>query len=487
MRYKAPGVISVFAALIWCLIASLVFVLLDGVRVTAMSNLLEDRVHLAGRNVMANYQKELYETYGILGIDELYSRFGEEDGEVVQTMMSRELEYEKELEKTDRADRSFLSARINLLNYPAINVSEGSYQLLSDGGGKVFLKQTASYMTALLPEKTAEKLLGEYEEQEAFQEENEVGQIYEAALEALQTASQILAQSQEDSTGEAASALENNEMTSMEKRRKEPVLDLVLPGRTISSAYIEIEHCPSKRKLQQGTLATGSITMQEKILGICYYTRMFSDYLTAEQTNGKVTGAGKTTGELSYQTEYLIAGKNSDRENLSSVCSRLLVIRETVQFARYYANPKQKAKAYAESLALVGFTGNPVLIKAVQLGFLAAWSFEEAVSDVQKLLQGEEVRLLGDGSSPKYDYQDYLKFLLFLKPAEQTAMRGLDVIENHLNAGAEGGTFYVDRTITAMEGQAEARLPWLFANLITVPLNSQSYCSKTVSWSEDYD
>lgn len=485
MRRKAPAVISVFAALVWCLVASLLFVLLDGVRITAMSDLLEDRVHLACRNVMANYQKELYEEYGILGIDEIYSRFEEGTGDIVETMLTEELEYEKEWEQKNHTDHSVLSARVNLLNYPAIEMEDGGYQLLSDGKGKVFLRQTAAYMTSLLPESAAEKLLGEYTDQDVFRQEKDMEKIYAEALEALQTASQIKSQSQEgDScTGE----LEDNPVTSVGRQRNGSILDLVLPDQIISSAYMDTGTSPSKRTLQKGTITTGSITPQEKVLGVSYCSRIFSDYQKEKklQKNKAVIGE-QTLEELRYQMEYLVAGKDSDRENLSAVCKKLLVIRETVQFALYCADPQQRAKASAESLALVGFTGNPVLIKAVQYGFLACWSFEEAVNDVKKLMEGKEISLLGTASSPMYSYEDYLKLLLFFQPAEQMAMRSLDVIENHINARTQRGTFYVDRTITAIQGKARAKIPWLFTNLVTVPLDSRTVYSKVVSWREDY-
>ena len=92
MRGRLPAVVSVFAALTWCLVASMVFVLLDGVRVAAMGDFLEDRVHLTCRNVMANYQRELYQNYGILGIDEAYSQFEDGSEDVLESMGEREVD-----------------------------------------------------------------------------------------------------------------------------------------------------------------------------------------------------------------------------------------------------------------------------------------------------------------------------------------------------------------------------------------------------------
>lgn len=485
MRGRLPAVVSVFAALTWCLVASMVFVLLDGVRVAAMGDFLEDRVHLTCRNVMANYQRELYQNYGILGIDEAYSQFEDGSEDVLESMVERELDYEKELERNNRAVHSMILARVNLLDYPCVEITDGTYQVLSDGGGEVFLRQAAAYMMALFPEELTEKILGEYSDHSLFQEENDIGEIYSGAMSALQSASQLLEQSEE--SDESINALEDNAMTEVERRRNSPVLDLVVPNQKISTAYLNTEYCPSKRTLKVGTMPAASITMQEKLLGICYVNRMFTNYLSDKQTLGE--GMSEETSsetELRYQMEYLIAGKDSDRENLSVVCSKLLVIREAVQFSRYYADGNQQAKAYAHAMALVGFTGNPALIKAVQLGFLAAWSFEDAQKDVQKLLSGEKISLLGTAGSPQYGYQDYLKLLLFAEPTRQMAMRSLDVIETHINLKLEEGSFQVDHTITAIQGSAKAKLPWLFANLIMVPVESWSICEKSVEWSEDY-
>ena len=487
MRRKAPAVISVVAALTWCLAASMVFVLLDGVRVAAMGQFLEDRIHLTCRNTMANYQKELYEEYGLLGVDEAFSQSGEGSWDVVESMLRGEWEYEKELERKNQSTHSVFSTRVNLLNYPSVEVGDSVYQVLSDGGGEVFLRQASAYMTALLPDLETEELLGEYSELETVQQGKDMEQIYREASGALQTAGELLEQYRDKGADLSVVGLEKNSMTSVEKQRKDPVLDLVLPNREISSAYMDVIQAPSHRSLQKGTMPAGSVTTQEKLLGICYCSRMFPDFLSDAlgQEMGSSIRKQQESG-LRYQMEYLIAGKSSDRENLSSVCSKLLLIREAVQLSRYCADPQQNARAYTEAMALVGFTGNPALIKAVRLGLLAAWSFEEAVQDVQDLLEGKTVGLMGTVTSAQYGYRDYLKFLLFLKPAGLMAMRSMDIIEKHVNAKLESGSFHVDRTITAMQGSAEAKIPWLFVNLITVPVESWKTCRKSVSWSEDY-
>lgn len=477
MERRAPAVISVFAALSWCLVASMVFVLLDGVRIKAMGELLDERVHLTCRNAMANYQRELYEAYGLLGIDEVYSEMGEDSQYVVESMLAKELEWEKELQRKNQAAHSTFTDRVDLLNYPSIEVTEGSYQLLSDGNGQVFLKQAAAYMTALLPEQTVEKLLGEYSDHQNFRQQNDTEGIYDAARSALQVAGEILKQSQEGEEDGSDYELESVVMSEAEVRRKDPILELVLPNGEVSPAYMDIAQCPSNRTLQRGTIAAESVSVQEKLLGLCYCSRMFSDYLS---------GKGQQRSENCYQMEYLIVGEASDRENLSGVCSRLLAIREAVEFSVYYSDPYQRARAYTEAMALVGFTGNPALVEAVQLGFLAAWSLEDAIRDVQLLLEGKKVSFLGTAGSPQYGYRDYLKLLLFLTSAQQMAMRSLDLIEHHVNHRLKEGSFRVDHTITAIRGTAQAQIPWIFANLITVPIDSRKGCQKTIQWKEDY-
>lgn len=94
---------------------------------------------------------------------------------------------------------------------------------------------------------------------------------------------------------------------------------------------------------------------------------------------------------LDYQWEYVVAGGKSDKENLSSVLNRILLIRTVINFAAIYRDAGKKAEAYAAAAAVVGFTGLEPLIRLTQTLILIVWSIVESMVDLAGLLQGRDV------------------------------------------------------------------------------------------------
>ena len=96
---------------------------------------------------------------------------------------------------------------------------------------------------------------------------------------------------------------------------------------------------------------------------------------------------------LTYQWEYVLAGKKTDRENLEAVLNRILLIRSAVNFAAIYQDEAKKTEAYMTAAALVGFTGMDALIRLTQTMILITWSVVEGLVDVAGLLNHRHVPL----------------------------------------------------------------------------------------------
>lgn len=94
---------------------------------------------------------------------------------------------------------------------------------------------------------------------------------------------------------------------------------------------------------------------------------------------------------LEYQWEYVVAGGDSDKKNLSSVLNRILLIRAVANFAAIYRDSGKKAEAYTAAAAIVGFTGLEPLIRLTQTIILIVWSIVEGLVDLAGLLQGRDV------------------------------------------------------------------------------------------------
>ena len=464
MERRVPAVFSPAAAVIFVLIAGLICALLEGARVTEMKQLAPYRVKLLGQNIFSNYQAELYEKYGLLGLDEEYSQMGQGES-VGNRLVSEEFSLEKELASKEPG--------ISFLNYSQMELTDEQIQLLSDYDGQVFLKQAAKCMLPVLPEgkeKEVERTLSDFED---FQRENDTEAHVGDAQEALDTATSM----QEVEEDEEPSQICVGEIEEYSQRKSQPILSLLHLPKEPSSKPLLPQYCPSERRLLRGSTAGEGVTIPELVLANLYCVKNFRNYQSADD-KGEV---------FQYQTEYLIAGRKSDAENLEVVARRILLIREAVQFARMLKDPVKMEKAEGIALAAVGFTCNPVLIKAVQLGIIAAWSFEEALNDVRKLLAGEKLSIFSKEENRLWGYEEYLQFLLFMTGHDVWGRRALDILEHEVNTSLKVGSFHVDRTITGIKGKVQAEIPWVFANVLSLSKYQKTGLSTQVIWEENYN
>lgn len=446
MRRRIPAVLSPAAAVIFVLVAGLICALLESARVTEMKALAPSRVRLMSQNIFSNYQAELYEKFGLLGLDEEYSRMGKGE-EVGNCLLSQEFSLEKELAAAEPG--------ISFLNYSQMELMDERLQLLSDQGGQVFIKQAAQVMLPVLPEgrtREVEMALSDFAD---FQKENDAEAHIDDAQDALDTATSM----QEVSEDEEPEPIRVSELGDYAQKKSQPILSLLHLPKEPSNKPLLQQYCASGRRLLQGNMAAEGANIPELLLANLYCVKNFRNYRTANEQ----------AEVFQYQTEYLIAGKDSDAENLESVARRILLIREAVQFARMLKDPGKMEAAEGIAIAAVGFTCNPLLIKAVQLGIIAAWSFDEALDDVRKLLAGEKLSIFSKEEKGLWGYEEYLQFLLFMAGQRTWGLRALDVLEHEVNTSLKVGSFHVDRTVTRIQGRVKAGIPWVFANVLFLP------------------
>ena len=187
----------------------------------------------------------------------------------------------------------------------------------------------------------------------------------------------------------------------------------------------------------------------DAILFHSYLATHFGDFL---EVNGD--------GALSYEQEYLIAGKATDRENLSSVAMRICAIRTILHFVSLYTDSTRKAPVEQAALAACGIIGLPALKRVVVFLLLFVWALEEAMIDTAAFLLGkrlllypgknggslsfreilmfsksfvlEKAKQKKDGKGLAFGYNEYLHFFLFLTPKEDKKYRAADLIQENL-------------------------------------------------------
>ena len=196
---------------------------------------------------------------------------------------------------------------------------------------------------------------------------------------------------------------------------------------------------------------------------------------------------------LDYEIEYLLSGKESDRQNLGTVVQKLLLLRFVPNYTYLKSSPEKIAQAEALSLTLGTITLVPGASVALTEGILLAWAFGESLVDIRALLKGNKVPLVKDTTSWQLSlsglmklgeagdlndgqdaadgmgYEDYLRILLFLEDKEELSMRSLDLIEHNLR-NIQGLSFF-RADICAVKMQMECNCSFRRGITYTFPVS----------------
>lgn len=208
---------------------------------------------------------------------------------------------------------------------------------------------------------------------------------------------------------------------------------------------------------------TTGTTVTDTILFHSYLTTHFADF--TEENKG---------GALSYEQEYLIAGKSTDKENLSSVAMRICAIRTILHFVSLFTDSTRKAPVEQAALAACGVIGLPALKSIVVVLLLFVWALEEAMIDTAALLQGKALLLYPgksggslssselllfsksfilekakgktDAKGVAFGYEGFLHLFLFMTKKEDKSYRAIDLVQENLRK-SYSDAFRADRCV----------------------------------------
>lgn len=197
---------------------------------------------------------------------------------------------------------------------------------------------------------------------------------------------------------------------------------------------------------QNSTRKIGDCAVTEACL-LAYLHKFFS--------NG--TEKMKTGNVLRYEWEYLIAAGKSDKQNLSDVVERIVLLRTAANTSALFASVKSRETAHAAALAVVGFTAIEPLIRFMQTLFTVLWGMAEAIVDTAALMQGKHVPLVKtadrfcvkfpelfgfthdlvmkkvlqykQAGKTSFGYEEYLCFFLLGMDRSTICLRMLDLME----------------------------------------------------------
>jgi hypothetical protein len=193
------------------------------------------------------------------------------------------------------------------------------------------------------------------------------------------------------------------------------------------------------------------------------------------------SASAKKPSALTYEQEYLLAGKLSDQENLSSVISRIVFLRTILDFVTILGDSAKRNEARVAAAALVGFTGLPFLVSITQVILLLCWSFAEALLDVSALMMGKEVpviknktilqlpeifminrnfleskaKAVTDTKQLSVSYQDYLRVFLLMKSKKELVYRSADLMQENIAIRYNEKNFDINNCLYGFEASAD--------------------------------
>lgn len=230
------------------------------------------------------------------------------------------------------------------------------------------------------------------------------------------------------------------------------LLELVVPeGTVISGQTAVLTDAPSNGE----TEGTRTIGFLDHLLVDEYCGMYFRDFCrgNSQEEDRSYYGPEKTV--LQYEVEYLLAGRPSDRDNLSSAVHRLLAVREGLNLVHLITDGEKRAEARNLAAAITGVAAVTPLFLVTVFFILSVWALGESLMDVKGLLAGRKVPLVkaredwtlsldqllafgrdgtaGEGGGETgLSYLSWLKILLFASDVTRQEYRMMDLIQMNL-------------------------------------------------------
>ncbi len=481
------GSITVFLALILSLLLSLVCTSIESVRMASARTQILNSMDIGLYSVFGQYDKKLLEDYDLFALD--------------GSMGGGQLNLAKICDNLESYMKPVLKQNSQKLSLEHSGLT--GYRLLTDNNGEVFYQQIVQYMQETLGSQGVQALLNRMSDREKKTEEANLkasqaetggsidrydSEMNQASQKSQQAAEEAAKKQQQENassdqqfgsgdtqTTQPAPAQQNsvnNPITVIKRIMKMGVLELVLPsGCEVSTRTISKNTLVSGRQLQQG------MEMPDGVIADNSYTSqvLFQQYLMNHL--GNYMDLSKEG--LAYQMEYIFAGKDEDMDNLKSVASKLLFIREGVNFACLMADNGKRTEAQALASAIAaGFLVPPAAV-VIETALLLCWAFAESVLDVRELFAGGKIPLVktsadwqislanlgnlmeGLDSMRKNNdhgmsYEDYIQVLVLSVSKEKKVIRAMDMIENTIrNKGR--AHFNMDSCVVALEAFADVK------------------------------
>ena len=468
MRKEYNGYITLYLALTIGVLISLVFTMMEGVRMQTIRLETEGVMDIGLHSVFGEYNRQLLEQYDLFYIDTTYG-----EGKPSVEKLQEHLQYYMNRNFVKKEIESWLGYRDLTALYCDNIVLEG-YERPSDCEGQILKKQIVEYMKdkegiALLETAAEYANLIQANGFDSRDVEGEWSQVQGEIQHLLEQKKQELLQSGEEET-EVEVGIDNPaDYVAGVKGRG--ILSLALPsGVTLSGVEIHPEYYLSHRTVLNGL---GSTYQHNSVIQGTAEKLLVQNYLF-EKCGSFQKPLDK--GVLKYQIEYLLKGKSKDEENLRQVVEDILHIREAANIAYLLSDNEKQSEADLLATVITAVLFMPQLQQAVKLSILFAWAYAESIKDIRILLDGNKVPMiknsdswntpliqlltfvshLGDykKSESGMSYEDYLNTFLFMKSEKEVLYRFMDICEMDIRITEGNSYFQMDGCISTATARA---------------------------------
>lgn len=444
------GYITVFLSLSLALILSLVCALIEGARISAIRMKFECVADIGMNSILAEYHRELLEQYDLLFVDTSYgggtASIGNTEAHLREYMQKNMMTQGNGFHLT----RDFLDMRTD-----SVEITE--YSIASDSDGAVLKRQIADYMADYPAGYLWEKMMGNISQIDgSCMESRDIA----GERESYQTRiDEIELPKEEVEEGVFEEIPLDNPADIANGTRSIGVLNLVADDiGSISTVKVPLSQYISRRTRMRGSgicqEAAELTGKPDEILFLAYLFEKCGYY-----------GEKKENSLLQYQIEYIIAGKDTDWQNLEQVAKRLLHWREVSNVLYILSDSAKIAEAEAMALALTAVMMCPELAEPVKYTILYAWAYVESLQDVKTLLRGGRVPIfktsadwktginsiknvkgsLSEGEEGRgLNYKEYLEVMLFLTDSRDRTFRTMDIMEMDIRQTPGNAAFRLD-------------------------------------------
>ena len=466
MKGEKKAYITLYLTLVLGVLLSLVFILLEGIRNKTMRTEVESVMDVGLYSVFGEYHRQLLEQYDLFFIDTSY---GEGTPDIKRSEEHLQYYINENFHKSEV--QTILGFR-DLTDLNCDNVEYENYEYATDHCGSAVKLQIVDYMQHENEINLIENLLEEFS---TLKRNNMSINISEKWNEADENLGRLLAEKKKEmtdpETGEQIPVAWDNPADQIKEIRAQGTLGLVFPKeKEISSIVIHPEYYVSHRNVSKGQ---GQLSNEKSILDEITEKLMLQQYFM------KKCGfflSEKKNSVLKYQIEYMLAGEESDMENLEAVVEDILHIREGINFIYLLSDKEKVTEAEALAWMISALLFSPEIKEMVKLTIMYAWTYAESVKDVRILLDGNKLPLLKTAATwntplaqlfmfttclDRYEesttgmtYSDYLQFLLSTKEEKMILYRFMDLCEMDIRLTEGNQYFQMDGCVSAIKATA---------------------------------